>query len=204
MTNFFERIMQIAEYKGYKNPSDFAKNGLNWQSSEKINRLKDGNKSPSVDMIVEISNKFDNINIKWLLSGKGNMLEESFLEPQNWIEDDLSRYNSSVYDKTSLERLGLRLDEICRVKNISYQDLAKLLKIDYSDLLVLIAGNKPVPASLLEKIMKIMPEIKPLWLILGYGAMVDNKDEEIKRLKQEVEELKKRTYSTENVDRKTA
>nr|DAI20194.1 MAG TPA: TrMBF1, Coactivator, Trichoderma reesei, helix-turn-helix [Caudoviricetes sp.] len=128
----------------------------------------------------------------------------SHLEPQNWIEDDLSRYNSPNHDKTSLERLGLRLDEICRIKNISHQDLAKLLKIGYSDLLVLIAGNKPVPASLLEKIMKIMPEIKPLWLILGYGAMVDNKDEEIKRLKQELEELKKPTHPTENVDRRTA
>lgn len=129
---------------------------------------------------------------------------ETYLEPKNWIEDDLSRYNSSVDDKTSLERLGLRLDEICRVKNISHQDLAKLLKVNYSDFLPLIAGNRPVPASILEKIMEKIPEIKPLWLILGYGAMVDSKDEEIKRLKQELEELKKPTHSTENVDRRTA
>lgn len=75
MTNFFERIMQIAEYEGYKNANDFAKNGLNWASSEKINRLKSKNNKPSVEMLVEITNKFDKINPEWLLTGKGSMLK---------------------------------------------------------------------------------------------------------------------------------
>lgn len=73
MTNFFDRFLQIADYKGYKNPSDFAKNGLGWTSSEKINRLKDNSKKPSVDILIEISNKFDDINPEWLLLGKGEM-----------------------------------------------------------------------------------------------------------------------------------
>jgi len=133
---------------------------------------------------------------------------EYHLEPKNWIIDDLSRYESSKHNTTSLERVGLRLDELCRVKNISYQDLAKLIKIDYVELVTFIAGNKPIPASVLEKVMEMIPEIRPIWLILGYGSVykevAENKDEEIKLLKQEIEELKKRTNSTENVDRKTA
>ena len=133
---------------------------------------------------------------------------EYFLEPKNWIVDDLSRYESSKHNTTSLERIGLRLDELCRVKDISYQDFAKLINVDYIELLAFIAGNKPIPASLLEKIMEKIPEIRPLWLILGYGAvfrnMIDSRDEEIKRLKQELEELKKPTHSAENVDRRTA
>ena len=133
---------------------------------------------------------------------------EYHLEPKNWIIDDLSRYESSKHNTTSLERVGLRLDELCRVKNISYQDLAKLIKVDYGELVAFIAGKKSIPASILEKVMDNIPEIRPLWLILGYGAIfkevTENKDEEIKRLKQEIEELKKRTNSTENVDRKTA
>ena len=91
---------------------------------------------------------------------------------------------------------------------MNYQDLSELINVDYVELVSLISGNKPTPASLLEKIMDNIPEIRPLWLILGYGAIfkevAENKDEEIKRLKQEVEELKKRTHPTENVDRKTA
>ena len=133
---------------------------------------------------------------------------EYHLEPKNWIIDDLSRYESSKHNTTSLERVGLRLDELCKVKNISYQDLAKLIKVDYVELVTFIAGNKPIPASVLEKVMEMIPEIRPIWLILGYGSVykevAENKDEEIKLLKQEIEELKKRTNSTENVDRKTA
>lgn len=135
---------------------------------------------------------------------KGN----SHLESKNWIIDDLSRYESPNHSTSSLERIGLRLDELCRVKNISYQDFAKLINVDYIELLAFIAGNKPIPASILEKIMEKIPEIRPLWLILGYGAIVkniiDSRDEEIKRLKQELEELKKPTHSDENVDRRTA
>ena len=130
------------------------------------------------------------------------------LEPKNWIIDDLSRYESSKHNTTSLERVGLRLDELCRVKNISYQDLAKLIKVNYGELVAFIAGKKSIPASVLEKVMEMIPEIRPIWLILGYGSVykevAENKDEEIKLLKQEIEELKKRTNSTENVDRKTA
>ena len=77
MTNFFERIMQVANYQGYKNPSEFAKKGLNWDSSEKINRLKDPNKKPSVDILLEISNKFVDISPEWLLTGRGEMLKPS-------------------------------------------------------------------------------------------------------------------------------
>lgn len=208
MTSFFERIMQVAEFKGYNNPNNFAKKGLNWSSSEKINRLKDKKKSPSIDVIVDISNKFEDIDIKWLLTGKGNMLEKSFSELSNYIKDDISRYESPKHDENSLKEIGFRLDEICRVKNINYQDLSELTNFDYVELVGIIAGNKPTPVSLLEKIMDNIPEIRPLWLILGYGGIfkeaTDNKDEEIIRLKQEIEKLKKRTNSTENVDRKTA
>lgn len=76
MTSFFERIMHIAEIQGYKNPNDFAKNGLGWASPEKINRLKDENKMPSVEILLEISNKFEKINAEWLLTGRGSMLKE--------------------------------------------------------------------------------------------------------------------------------
>lgn len=83
MSNFFDRIKQVADYKGYKNPSDFAKNGLGWTSSEKINRLKDNSKKPSVDILIELSNKFDDINPEWLLLGKGDMLKSKKSIPQS-------------------------------------------------------------------------------------------------------------------------
>jgi hypothetical protein len=69
---FFERILQIAEYHGYKNGNDFARNGLGYASSEKINRLRDKNNKPSVDILLDIANKFDDINLHWLITGIGD------------------------------------------------------------------------------------------------------------------------------------
>ncbi|MRI64691.1 hypothetical protein EDM00_11945, partial [Ornithobacterium rhinotracheale] len=71
-SNIFERITQIAEFYGYNSINDFALNGLGYSSSEKINRLKDPTKKPSVDIINDISNKFE-INLNWLLNEIGEM-----------------------------------------------------------------------------------------------------------------------------------
>lgn len=203
-----QRLIEVQKKLGFSSQKDFAEAlGIKQGSLSDIYREKKGIKvSLSIKKI--LSKEFS-INIKWLETGEGNMFEDSVLETKNWIIDDLSRYNNSQnHDKTSLERLGLRLDELCRVKNMNYQDLSELINVDYVELVSIISGNKPTPASLLEKVIDNIPEIRPLWLILGYGAifknMVDSRDEEIKHLKQELEELKKPTHSTENVDRRTA
>lgn len=77
MTNFFERIMQLSDFKGYKNPNDFAKNALSWKSPEKINRLRGGDKMPSVDILLEITNRFEDVDANWLLTGQGEMIKNT-------------------------------------------------------------------------------------------------------------------------------
>ena len=75
-SNIFEKIQQISDYYGFKSLNDFAINGLNYKASQKLNRLKDINKKPSIDIIFDISNKFENINLNWLFTGQGEMLKE--------------------------------------------------------------------------------------------------------------------------------
>jgi len=77
MQTFFNRLMQIIDYKEFKNLNDFALNGLGYESSSKLNRLKHDDKNPSVDIILDISNKFQEINIDWLLTGQGEMLKNA-------------------------------------------------------------------------------------------------------------------------------
>ncbi|MCU0441449.1 MAG: peptidase S24 [Bacteroidia bacterium] len=90
-STFFERIMQIAEYYGYKNANEFALNGLGYTSSQKIQRLKDENNKPSIDILLDISNKFESISIHWLLTGNGSMLNsDSYL-----VEEEATVYNKS-------------------------------------------------------------------------------------------------------------
>lgn len=67
-SNFFERILQIIESENIKNVSVFAKEYLGYKSPEKINRLKKKEAKPSYDILADISNRFDKINIRWLLT----------------------------------------------------------------------------------------------------------------------------------------
>ena len=135
MTNFFERIMQVDNYEGYKNPLDFARKGLGWQSSEKINRLKDANKKPSVDILLEISNKFENINSEWLLTGKGEMLKKN---EKGGISQTISGDNNTMSgndtymgssDKETISQLKERLAEAERKLEEKDQQISKLINV---------------------------------------------------------------------------
>ena len=76
-TTFFERIMQIIDFYNIKSVNSFAKTYLNYDSSERINRLKDENKKPSIEILEDISNKFEDVNIDWLVTGRGEMLRKN-------------------------------------------------------------------------------------------------------------------------------
>jgi repressor LexA len=75
MQTYFKKISQLIDYKGYKNLNDFALNGLGYESSSKLNRLKDIGTKPSIDIIIDISNKFEDLRLEWLLKGEGDMIK---------------------------------------------------------------------------------------------------------------------------------
>jgi polyhydroxyalkanoate synthesis regulator phasin len=72
-TNFAERLQKIYQFYGFKSMNDFAKAGLGYSSSEKLNRLKDATKNPSLKIIKDITDKFKELNPAWILSGIGDM-----------------------------------------------------------------------------------------------------------------------------------
>jgi predicted ATP-grasp superfamily ATP-dependent carboligase len=74
-STFFERLSQVIEYYGIKNINSFAKDYLKYRSSEKINRLRDESKRPSFEILEDISNKFVDIDMNWLITGRGEMLK---------------------------------------------------------------------------------------------------------------------------------
>ena len=76
-TTFFERILQVIEFYNIKSINSFAKDYLSYESSEKINRLKDEKKKPSFEILDDISNKFEDVDMNWLVSGKGEMLKNN-------------------------------------------------------------------------------------------------------------------------------
>ena len=72
MQTFFKRLLYIVESEGFKNLNDFALKGLKYESSSKLNRLKDDKNKPSVEILLDIANKFENVNLHWLVTGIGD------------------------------------------------------------------------------------------------------------------------------------
>ena len=89
---FFERILQIIDYYNIKSVNSFACDYLKYDSSEKINRLKKKNTSPSFEILNDIANKFVEIDMNWLVLGVGNMIKNqvSVINPDVKVIDNSS------------------------------------------------------------------------------------------------------------------
>jgi len=70
-STIFDRIIVIVEQKGFKNVAELAEK-LGYASPQKIYRLKqEENSKPSYDIIRDFSNKFEDLNLRWFVTGEG-------------------------------------------------------------------------------------------------------------------------------------
>ncbi|WP_333662249.1 LexA family transcriptional regulator [Chishuiella changwenlii] len=74
ITKIKERILQIADLK--KVSKEFFLESINQSYSNYKGKSKNSN--PSTDVLVEISSKYPDININWLLTGEGEMIKNDF------------------------------------------------------------------------------------------------------------------------------
>ncbi len=96
-SNIFERIQAFSKKKGYRSLNQFAKEGLGYASSEKLNRLKDPTKKPSFDIIRDITNKFEDFDVRWFITGD---------LPQ--VKKTIVNKNKSTHDlKTNKKKKGV-------------------------------------------------------------------------------------------------
>ncbi|WP_431166367.1 hypothetical protein [Tenacibaculum halocynthiae] len=73
-SKYYLRLEEFANNKGYKSINSFAVNALKYKSSEKLNRLKKEGTKPSLDVLLDVSNIFEDFNIHWYVTGEGEML----------------------------------------------------------------------------------------------------------------------------------
>jgi len=120
-SNFFERVLQILEYYNINSINSFALDYLKYNSSEKINRLKKSNTNPSFDILCDIANKFEEIDMNWLLLGVGKMLKDNTVDLKSSISSDLKivdqisfNYLLDRYEKLAIEngRLNAELNAL--------------------------------------------------------------------------------------------
>lgn len=107
MQTFFKRLLHIVESQGFKNINDFALNGLKYESSSKLNRLKDDKNKPSVEILLDISKRFEDINIHWLLTGDDSYLRASSAKNRD-LSDSREAYKSEASIKLTENYASLK------------------------------------------------------------------------------------------------
>jgi len=141
-----QRLLQLFENKGIKNANEFAKI-LNYASSEKISRLlRDADNMPSADILKDIANKFVDIDLNWLLTGKGSMIKNIDTTHENIVLEPIIKLKKEK---------GIPLIPIEAMAGLSNGDTTTLeLECEHyfvpdfknkADYLIRISGNSMAP-----------------------------------------------------------
>lgn len=97
-----DRIAQIIDYKGLT-PSKFA-DIIGIQRS-RISHIMSGRNNASIDVVTKIVNKFPEIELKWLMTGEGEMLSSNINlfseEPAYNNYEEITNYESDEELKAS-------------------------------------------------------------------------------------------------------
>lgn len=117
-----ERILQLLEYKGIAKENFFEKIGVSYGNFKGKSKIS----SPSTDVIEKISANIPDVNLAWLITGKGKMTSSDYdiyinssLEVANIVEkygDNNFKFN--VFDFSSAAAAGdaILLNEIDKTK----------------------------------------------------------------------------------------
>ena len=98
----YNRLIQVLDHFGCdKNTSSFAKKlGVN---SQNISNIYNRKTIPKLNLIAKIATKYpETVNYHWLLTGKGNMLPQGKLNPEevpNALNDTFVNYKVEVEKK---------------------------------------------------------------------------------------------------------
>ena len=70
-------------------------------SQAAISHILSGRNKPGVDLVLRIHQRYADINLEWLLTGKGNMKREvrAFLEANNMKREDLEQFLTEQFKK---------------------------------------------------------------------------------------------------------
>jgi hypothetical protein len=103
----FDRIEIIIEQKGLKNIAELAA-VLEYGSPQKIYRLRQAEDSkPSYDIIQDFSNKFEDLNMRWFITGEGEPFTTSVTR-KNMVAEPTENYKT----QSEIERLKNKINEL--------------------------------------------------------------------------------------------
>jgi hypothetical protein len=105
-SNIFDRILFLIERKGLKNVAELA-NLLGYGSPQKIYRLKqEEDAKPSYDMIKDFSSKFEDLNLRWFLTGDGEPFQATSKK------NTMASEPEADYKVDEIQKLKVRISEL--------------------------------------------------------------------------------------------
>ncbi len=106
-------------------------------------------------VISAICHAFPEVDLRWLITGEGEMLR--------------------VFDSENLLAIGERVNEIATVFfKGDYARMASKLSVEYGELHEVVRGDKAPAYALLNQIQRKLPLVNQLWLIAGKGEMLND------------------------------
>lgn len=95
-----------------------------------LSHILNGRNNPSLDVIMKVHQKYDYINLEWLLYGKGNMLQNTGnsidFQPSLFDENPINSSNDTI-SAENLKEIALRTAEI-QAKDIVKQEIKYIEK----------------------------------------------------------------------------
>lgn len=92
-STFFERLLSYARSQGINNISALSE-ALGYEKPEKLYRLKRDDKArPSFEVIADITNLFETLNLRWLITGIGNQ----DIVPQDFVIPGMVQEPEAIY-----------------------------------------------------------------------------------------------------------
>ena len=105
-STIFDRILLIIEKKGIKNVAELA-TMLGYDKPQKIYRLKQEEDSkPSYDIIHDFTIKFEDLNVRWFITGKG----EPFME--NYVNNTVKEPHINYLLTVEVQQLRDKVNEL--------------------------------------------------------------------------------------------
>ena len=158
-----ERVMYVLEYKGIAKENFFTEIGMtsaNFRGSAKHTPLNS-------TAIANIFTAIPDINLTWLITGKGEMLDNGSSKK---IE-----YN---FTKEHIEQSGTlvkqRIKQVLSAFDSNPTQLSKLFGVNQKTLNNQINGDVMLSINTILLIKTAFPDIGLTWLITGEGEEIDN------------------------------
>lgn len=150
MSAIGERIALLIKELGL-NKNSFSKEiGLK-NNSTITNIINNPERSPSYDIIFRIVSKWEQLNIRWLIAGQGEMFS---------IGED------------SFPNINDRLSHISRKYAITLAETAERLKVSEDELRKFFYENEAPSAELMNKYISSFPEVNPDWVRYNHLPML--------------------------------